>query len=345
MIRVHAACYQAVSILHGGPNTQLRRTMEHMSNFGVEVKLFDPWKPFNKNECDLFHLFAANIGTYHLANEIHTLGIPLVTSPIFYRRHSPRLLKAVLSGTRLAQNISRAVWTDVSITADVCDWSRKILPNSHAESELVQRALGVPASKIAVVPNGVDERFLSADRDLFIKTYGIENFLLNVGHIGHRRKNVLALIQALGKIDYPAVIIGRVIAGNYGAACIREAAKYKHIKLIDGLDNESEILASAYAAADTFVLPSLFETPGIAALEAGLAGAKIVITPHGGTQEYFGEMAEYVDPNSIEGIRDGIIKALSKDKDDRLQEHIRREFLWRRISEKTANVYKAMMGE
>jgi len=43
------------------------------------------------------------------------------------------------------------------------------------------------------------------------------------------------------------------------------------------------MLASAYAACDVFVLPSMFETPGIAALEAGLAGAKIVITKYGGT--------------------------------------------------------------
>jgi glycosyltransferase involved in cell wall biosynthesis len=161
-----------------------------------------------------------------------------------------------------------------------------------------------------------------------------------VGHVGHRRKNVLSLIKALGHIDYPAVIVGRIIAGSYGAACVREAAKYKHIVIIEGLKNDSEMLASAYAAADTFVLPSLFETPGIAALEAGLAGAKVVITPHGGTREYFGDMAEYVDPHSVEAIRTGIMRALDRKKDNLLRDHIRKEFLWQHVSRKTAEVYK-----
>lgn len=344
MIRVQVAGYQAISILHGGPNTQLRKTLQYMDRFGVDAKLFDPWSPFKKEDCELFHLFAANIGTYHLASEIHTLGVPMVVSPIFYRLQSPIVLKGLLAGTRLLQNFSKAVWTDVALTADICSWSKKVLPNSKAEGDLIANGLGVSQSKIVIVPNGVEERFYDADPTLFKRKYGVENFILNVGHIGHQRKNVLALIKALAHIDHPAVIIGRIIEGEYGDACVREAAKHKHILLIDGLNNDSEMLASAYAAADTFVLPSLFETPGIAALEAGLAGAKVVITPHGGTREYFGDMAEYVNPHSADSIREGIEKTLQGKKDERLREHIRREFLWERISEKTANVYKEVAG-
>jgi glycosyltransferase involved in cell wall biosynthesis len=343
MIRVQVAGYQAISILHGGPNTQLRKTMQYMDQFGVQASLFDSWAPFNKEECDLFHIFAANIGTYHLASEIHTLEVPLVTSPIFFRLQSASLLKAYLFGTRILQNVSRAMWSDVALTADVCNWSRKVLPNSRAEGDLIANALGIPQSKITVIPNGVEERFYGADPKLFKQKYGLENFILNVGHIGHRRKNVLSLIKALATIDHPSVVIGRFIDGSYGAECIHEAAKYKHILLIDGLKNDSDMLASAYAAADTFVLPSLFETPGIAALEAGLAGAKVVITPHGGTCEYFGDLAEYVDPHSVDSIRKGIVTALSRKKDNRLSEHIRGEFLWQHISRKTADVYKEMM--
>ncbi len=345
MIRVQVASYQAMSILHGGPNTQLRGTIQYMDQFGVEAKMFDSWSPFKKEDCDLFHLFAANIGTYHLANEMHTLGVPLVVSPIFYRLQSPLVIKAFLHASRALQTITKSIWTDVALAADVCNWSKKVLPNSRAEGSLVSKSLGIPQSKITVIPNGVEERFYHADPALFKQKYGLENFILNVGHIGHRRKNVLALIKALGQIDHPSVIVGRIIAGEYGDACVREAKKHKHILLIDGLKNDSDMLASAYAAADTFVLPSLFETPGIAALEAGLAGAKIVITPHGGTKEYFDDMAEYVDPHSVESIRDGIIKALQGRKNERLCEHIRREFLWQRISEKTANVYKETVGD
>ncbi len=344
MIRVQVASYQAMSILHGGPNTQLRKTIQYMDQFGVHADIFNPASAFRKEDCDLFHIFAANIGTYHLANEIHTLGIPLVTSPIFYRLQSPALFRGILGGTRMLQKFYRAFWTDVSLTSDICNWSEKLLPNSRAEGDFVKSALGVELSKMSVIPNGVDERFYDADPTIFRQKYGLDKFILNVGHVGHRRKNVLSLVKALGRIDYPSVIIGRVIAGEYGDACVREAAKHRNILLIDGLQNDSAMLASAYAAADVFALPSFFETPGIAALEAALAGAKIVITPHGGTKEYFGEMVNYVDPHSVDSIQAGIVKALDSKKDDRLREHVRREFLWQKISEQTAAVYKTIAG-
>lgn len=344
-MRVSVASYQAVSILHGGPNTQLRKTMQYIGEFGVDMRLFDPWASFRKEDCDVFHIFAANVGTYHLAHEIHVLGVPMVVSPIFFRIQSPAIIKSFLSATRFAQHLTQSIWTDVGFTAEMCHWAKKVLPNSKAEGELISRSLGIAQSKITVIPNGVDERFYHAEPSLFKKTYGLENFILNVGHIGHTRKNVLSLIKALGQIDHPSVIIGRIISGKYGDACVAEAKKHKHILLIDGLDNNSDMLASAYAAADTFVLPSLFETPGIAALEAGLAGAKIVITPHGGTEEYFGTMAEYVDPHSVESIRAGVVKALQSNKDDRLRERIRNEFLWQHVARKTAAAYKLISGK
>jgi glycosyltransferase involved in cell wall biosynthesis len=343
-MRVSVASYQAISILHGGPNTQLRHTMKHMLANGVEVNMFDPWSPFKREDCDLVHLFAANIGTYHLAREIHALGIPLVVSPITYSNHTAGFVRRALRMSDMLKKIGRGLWSDYGNTAEICSWAKKVLPNSEAEAALLRDGLGVPEAKISVVPNGVDEHFYRADPSLFKKKFALDGFILNVGHIGHRRKNVLSLIQALGKINHPAVIIGRIIKGEYGDACVREAAKYKHILLIDGLDNSSDLLASAYAACDVFVLPSMFETPGIAALEAGLAGAKIVITPHGGTREYFGGMATYVEPGSVESIREGIASSLKRTKNTELREHIKKKFLWQRVAERTASAYRQVLA-
>jgi glycosyltransferase involved in cell wall biosynthesis len=110
------------------------------------------------------------------------------------------------------------------------------------------------------------------------------------------------------------------------------------------VDHDSDLLASAYAACDTFVLPSLFETPGIAALEAGLSGAKVVITPHGGPREYFGSMADYVNPYDVQDIRRGILKALDRPRNDVLATHIAARFLWKHVAIRTAEVYTAALG-
>ncbi len=343
-MNVFLAGYQAISILHGGPNSQLRNTAKFLPQYDVNPKMFDPWASFSMSDCDVFHLFAANIGTYHLAREIHSLGIPLVVSPITYSLHSHTFVKAMLNATRLLQRFGKGVWSDYALTADICTWAGRLLPNTRAEAALLSRGLGISSAKITVVQNGVDERFYRADPSLFKKKYGLEDFILSVGHTGHARKNVLALIKALAQIDHPSVIIGRIIKGSYGDACQREAAKYRHIKLIDGLQNDSEMLSSAYAACDVFVLPSLFETPGIAALEAGLAGAKIVITEFGGTKEYFGNMATYVNPRSIDSIRKGITKSLESKKSSTLREHIKKEFLWSRVAERTAAAYRSVLS-
>lgn len=342
---IHIGGYQALSILRGGPRTQILQTAKALQKMGLEVRLFDPWNLPQFSPGDIFHIFAANIGTYHLAREIHALGMPLVVSPITYSRHSPGFIRAALKVSRLAQKIGPGIWSDYALCADICSWAARLLPNTRAEADLVRESYGVPRHKIQVVPNGVDERFAHGDPSLFEKAYNVRNFILNVGHIGHERKNVLALIRALATIDRPAVIIGRIISGPYGDACVREAAKHKHILLIDGLDNSSDLLASAYAACDTFVLPSLFETPGIAALEAALGGAKIVITRYGGTDEYFKFNAWYVEPSSVDSIRAGIEAALKAEKTPALREHVLENFCWEAVAEKTAVAYHEIEDE
>jgi glycosyltransferase involved in cell wall biosynthesis len=341
-MKVMMSGYQAVSILRGGPRTQITQTMKYLGDCGIDARLFDPWKPFSRGDADAVHVFAANIGTYHFAREIHGLGMPMVVSPIIYSRHSAGTVRALRTVFEAVQRKGKGFWHDYAIAAGVCRWADRVVPNTGAEAELVEEGLGIPAKKITMIPNGVEERFAEATPDLFVKTYGLRDFVLNVGHIGHRRKNVLALIRALAGIDHPAVIIGRFISGTYGEACRTEAARHPHIHLIDGVDHDSPLLASAYAACRTFVLPSLFETPGIAALEAGLAGARVVITPHGGTKEYFGDHAIYVEPTSITSIREGIEKSLDAPGDGKLQAHVRAHYLWQEVARLTAEVYRSL---
>jgi glycosyltransferase involved in cell wall biosynthesis len=232
---------------------------------------------------------------------------------------------------------------DFGLVRDICQWSRAVLPNTTNEKSLLEKGIGVAADKLLVVPNGVEERFYNASPELFTRTYGVNDFILNVGHIGMERKNVYRLIQALQKINAPAYIIGRIEDTEEGRRCVREAKASPNITILDSLPHDSDLLASAYAACDVFALPSQFETPGIAALEAGLAGAKIVITKNGGTREYFGTEAEYVEPTSWELIHHGITTALNKKKTPALREHIKNNYLWDTVGKLTLEVYKKVI--
>lgn len=339
------ASYQGVSLIRGGPTVQIMETRRHLLQLGVDVELFNMWASLEEIlDCDLVHLFASNFDVYGLARHFHERQLPYVVSSIFYTRRSARIVRTITTIHRLMRKIHRGVWWDYGYNRDVCAWAEAVLPNTREEAKLVHEGLGIPMEKITVIPNGVSESFLHGDPALFRKKYGLENFILNVGHIGPDRKNVLALVKALEKIDHPAVIIGQVTRGGESQAIMEEARKNKKLLIIEGLPHDSPLLASAYAACEVFALPAKFETPGIAALEAALAGAKIVITPYGGTREYFEDMAEYVNPYSIEDIRRGILSALEAPRTDRLKEHVLKNFTWDKIAKKTLAVYKHVLS-
>ena len=344
-MNVCLATYQSAVLIRGGPRTQIFETKKCLEELGVRVSLFESWEEFRKEKIDLIHFFGANIGSYHLAREIHRLGVPMVVTPIFFSRHSQLFLRAVVAADSIVRRAARGTWTDFGLVAEICRWAKAVLPNTADEARLIVKGLGIPEEKVTVVHNGVDGRFYSADPINFKNQYGIENFILNVGHVGPERKNVLMLIRALERINVPSVIIGRIEENHYARQCIEEGKKNPRIRILDHIPNDSDLLASAYAACDVFALPSQFETPGIAALEAALAGAKIVITKRGGTQEYFGDHAEYVEPTSVELIHHGIVTALNKKKDTILREHIKQHFLWNRIAEETLSAYKNALGD
>ena len=342
-MKITFATYQSLSLLHGGPRVQILQTKAELEKLGVEVALFQPWESYSKGSGDLVHLFSANLGTFHLASVLNNFSIPFVASSIFFTQHSASYIRNILAFSRTLKKFKSGLWTNYDYTQQICQWSKAVLPNTVDEGKLIEEGMNISGKKISVVPNGVEPRFEFGDPSLFKKKYGIENFILNVGHIGPARKNVLQLIRALKLIDHPAVIIGKVSDTPDGKRCLEEARQSKNITIIEGLANDSEMLASAYAASSVFALPSLFETPGIAALEAALAGSRIVITPHGGTKDYFGTMAEYVEPGSVESIRSGIISALNAPSTSALQSHVKQEFLWSIVAKKTLAVYQSVL--
>jgi glycosyltransferase involved in cell wall biosynthesis len=337
------ASNQTTALIRGGVRTQVLQTKEALENLGVHVTLFETWRDFHAGEFDLVHIFSANMATYHFARAVKAQGLPLIISPVFYTQRTAKVVQRVIKVDRFISRRVRGIWTDYGLIAEMCSWAEAVTPNTSEEVKLFVEAFGIPEKKVLIVPNGVEERFAHAAPELFEREYGIKNFILTVGHIGPERKNILRLIEALENIDHPAAIIGRIDDTPSGRICLERARRNPRLLIIDAIPHDSMLLASAYAACDVFVLPSQFETPGIAALEAGLAGAKIVITPVGGTKEYFGNDAMYIEPTSSENIAQGIRNALKNRKDHGLRERIQKEFLWKKVGEKTKQVYENIL--
>jgi glycosyltransferase involved in cell wall biosynthesis len=174
---------------------------------------------------------------------------------------------------------------------------------------------------------------------VFRERYGIEGpFVLYVGRV-EPRKNVLGLVRALRPTGLGLVAIGDVVPGyeGYGEACRVEGAGIT--RWIGAVDHDGPVLPSAYRAARVFALASWFETPGLAALEAGLAGCPVVITPHGSTREVFGELAGYARPDRPREIREAVAAAWGVGRSEGLARHIARHYLWSEVARRTAEAY------
>jgi glycosyltransferase involved in cell wall biosynthesis len=108
---------------------------------------------------------------------------------------------------------------------------------------------------------------------------------------------------------------------------------------LPAVEPDDSLLASAYAAARVFALPSWFETPGLSALEAALAGCAVVITPNGCTREYFGSRVEYARPDRPLEIAAALRRAWISGPGPELSAHVARHFLWPAVAQRTAEVY------
>ncbi len=326
-----------VAINKGGLYTQITNSKKYLEKLGVEVDLYDIWQPL-KEDYDLIHIFRADISLYDTVKRLKQKGMKIVVSPVFASTHNLLTLRAINLLNEFLKNFK--VFTLHLFVKEIMELANIILPNTDEEVKALSYGFGIPKTKFEKIPNGVDEKFYFADPNEFKAKYGMENFILYTGWIGSARKNTLNLVRALEGINKKVVFIGKIIdEGNYTQKCLSLIKKNPNIEILQPLPHDSSLLSSAYAACDTFILPSKFETPGLSALEAALAGAKIVITKRGGTREYFGDMAEYVNPGSVKSIRDGIIRSSSKKEDKRLREYIRENFLWEKVVEKLYKTY------
>ncbi len=343
-MRIHLASYQSIMLNRGGPTYKLLHTKRALEVLGVDVKLFDMWD-FNLklSKYDLVHIFLANISTYSLATNLKLYNAKYVVNPIIFSNHPAWKIRLYQNLEKPFNKLFIRSMSDYKITNLICNNAEKILPNTIDEGNLLVKGMNVNRDKMQVIHNGVEKRFAEADACLFQKKYGLKDFILYVGHLGPDRKNGKNIIKALQKIDHPAVIIADILHNAEGEWCRKEIEKSKNITLIEWLNHDDPLFASAYAACHTFILPTKFETPGRAALEAGLAGANIVITPHGGTKEYFGEFAEYPTPGSVNAIINSIRTSLNKSKNDLLKKRILENYIWEVIGQQTVDLYKQII--
>jgi glycosyltransferase involved in cell wall biosynthesis len=231
--------------------------------------------------------------------------------------------------------------------------SNRILTVSEASKRDIMRFFNVPANKIVVVCNAIDERFRVPPSEEAVarvrERYQLHRrFVLYAGTI-KPHKNLVRLIEAFADLrtngfdDVTLLIIGDEISK---LPALRRAVHshklHKHVRFLGYLPDD--MLAILYRLASVFVFPSLYEGFGLPPLEAMASGTPVVTSNVSSLPEVTGGAAVLVDPYDVDSIREGIQRVLT---DPALREELRakgiarsREFSWESSVARTREIYE-----
>ena len=189
----------------------------------------------------------------------------------------------------------------LSLEKKLFSLSKLIIANSKMVKQQIVMNYGIPEQKICVIYNGVDLQRFSAQnknkwradvrKELSISENG--KLILFVGS-GFKRKGLLTLLRSLTKLtsdssagDIHLLVIGK---GNID--------KFKSITNKFGVQKNviflgtQKMVEKFYAAADIFVLPTIYDPFSNATLEAMASGLPAITTVNNGASEIIEEGVE-----------------------------------------------------
>jgi glycosyltransferase involved in cell wall biosynthesis len=234
--------------------------------------------------------------------------------------------------------------------------AKRIITVSQASKDDIQRYLRTPASKIEVIHNGLDARYLSPPDATEVDKVR-ERFILNAPFILYAgnikpHKNVERLIEAFallrqdGHQDFKLLIIGDELSKYPGLRrLVHRHHLHPHVRFFGFVSDAT--LAALYRLASIFVFPSLFEGFGFPPLEAMASGTPVITSNVSSLPEVVGDAAVLVDPLNPPAIAAAMARVLSDPalrRDLIARGHVRAQaFSWTEAAARTREVYHSVL--
>lgn len=227
-----------------------------------------------------------------------------------------------------------------------CRHAHHIIAISESTKADIIRFYDVPEEKISVIYQPVNKVYYEP---LQISHARRAPYMLYVGSV-NSRKNLLGIVKAMellpADLQIPLIIVGG--GGKYKYEVEQYIAKHhmEHMFQWTSAINSAN-LKLLYANAKLFLYPSFYEGFGLPVVEALLSGCPVLTSNTSSLPEAGGPNSLQVDPQNIEGIRDGIVKILTDDtiRNQMIEDgrnYAKKKFHPATLAKQVADVYEKM---
>ena len=231
----------------------------------------------------------------------------------------------------------------------------KIITVSEYEKEVITKVCNTDPSKIAVIYNGVSERF----HNRFIKEEIIafrmewqlpEEFILVHGNTAPKKNTtgvIKAYVQYCSMMNKPLPLVitdyPRDLVSNL-ADMLGRPELIQNIFTIGYVPSEQMPLL--YNCCNIFIYPSLRESFGLPVLESMACGIPVVTSDIPAIREVAGDAATFIDPGDPKAIAASIFELLNDEhrKNDQIIKGLERsrQFSWRNSAVKLIELYNSV---
>ena len=340
----------------GGDTKQIELTAAYLIKLGVQVDIRLAKDDIDYSSYDLIHFFNI-IRPADLLIHAQKSGKPYVISTVFldygeFEKNTRKGLFGLINklfsedfieylkviaryfkNNEPIKSTNYLLWGHRRSVKYLIRNAKVLLPNSVNEYKRLVKKYG-EEQKFIAVPNAIDTAMYFATKIVDEK---YKDAVLCVARV-EGRKNQLNLIRAMKNTSFKLIINGKYSPNNkkYYDECRREATN--NIYFNDRISEEE--LYIMFNSAKVHVLPSYFETTGLASLEAAVMGCNIVITNKGDTVEYFGNLAYYCNPDDPLSIKNAVEQAYREPFREELRQIILQKYTWEKAAQATLTGYK-----
>ncbi|HYE69985.1 MAG TPA: glycosyltransferase family 4 protein [Aquabacterium sp.] len=327
----------------GGLQIQILETVAALQRRGVDARLVNPVQE-RLSDFDLTHVFAILNGNQRAVEWAAAQRKPIVLSPLLRPNWTANFAKRAALGDWIVSRLTGwEVKSEYRHLKSGISQATRCVALGTIEKQCLREAFGVPESRCDVIPNGIPSRFFSADPKPFLEKFGLQpGFVLCAASI-NSHKNQLGLVKAVAPLGIPVVLAGH--CQPIDEAYLAAAKSFPNVHYVGSLPYDGPLLASAYAAAGVFCLPSMSEVMPLTVMEALAAGTPAVMTKHHCMDlQGMSKIVAEVEPTDADQIRNAIRQLLANAPSGAACSSAVEHLTWDAVATQLQRTYKAALG-